>query len=138
MNPTEIILHCSATPAGEDYTVADITRWHRERGFRTIGYHYVIYRDGSVHKGRTETETGAHCRGHNNRSIGICYIGGCPPRSAGNWNRQCLDTRTAAQKESIRMLVRDIRRRRGPLPVYGHRDFAAKPCPGFDAGKEVY
>lgn len=61
----EIIVHCSATPEGKDYTAQDITRWHKARGFKTIGYHYVVYRDGSVHAGRAESKVGAHCYGHN-------------------------------------------------------------------------
>ena len=69
----EIIIHCSATPEGRDYTVADIDRWHKARGWRGIGYHYVIYRDGSVHAGRPVEQIGAHCTGHNANSIGICY-----------------------------------------------------------------
>lgn len=73
---SKIIIHCSATPEGRDYTVADINRWHRARGFRKIGYHFVIYRDGSIHVGRTKNEIGAHCTGQNSISIGICYIGG--------------------------------------------------------------
>ena len=73
---TEIIIHCSATIEGKDYTVADIDRWHRARGFRNIGYHYVIYRDGSIHGGRPIRETGAHCAGLIVHSIGICYFGG--------------------------------------------------------------
>lgn len=60
---TEIIVHCSATAEGKDYTVADIDKWHRARGFKKIGYHYVVYRDGSVHVGRSENEIGAHCQG---------------------------------------------------------------------------
>ena len=66
-----IILHCSATPEGKDFTVADITRWHKERGFRTIGYHYVVYRDGTVRKGRPVEQKGAHCEGHNKGSNGV-------------------------------------------------------------------
>lgn len=61
----EIIVHCTATPAGRDYTVDDIRKWHLQRGFSDIGYHYVIYRDGSVHEGRPVTMAGAHCTGHN-------------------------------------------------------------------------
>ena len=68
----EIIVHCTATPEGKDYTVDDITRWHKERGSKTIGYHYVVYRDGSVHEGRPLAEVGAHCKGHNAHSIGVC------------------------------------------------------------------
>ena len=71
----EIIIHCSATREGRNYTVADIDRWHRERGFFSIGYHFVIYRDGSIHVGRSVEEVGAHCKGHNTVSIGVCYIG---------------------------------------------------------------
>lgn len=127
MKAKEIIIHCSATPEGRDYTVADITRWHRQRGFRTIGYHYVIYRDGSVHQGRSENEMGAHCLGHNATSIGICYIGGLATDG-----RTPKDTRTPAQRQAMHALVADIRRRLGPLPVYGHRNFAAKACPCFD------
>lgn len=62
---TEFIIHCSATPEGKDFTVDDIRRWHLARHFADIGYHYVIYRDGSVHKGRAENIAGAHCLGHN-------------------------------------------------------------------------
>ena len=89
---TEIILHCTATAAGRHFTVADIDRWHRQRGFKGIGYHYVVYLDGSVHAGRREEEAGAHCLGHNARSIGVCYVGGLD--AAGKPS----DTRTQAQK----------------------------------------
>lgn len=84
----EIIIHCSATKEGRDYTIADIDRWHRDRGFFCIGYHFVIYRDGSIHVGRSVEEVGAHCRGHNLVSIGICYIGGLSK------NGKPKDTRT--------------------------------------------
>lgn len=72
----DIILHCSATPEGKDFSVQDIDRWHREKGWDGIGYHYVVYRDGSVHVGRSIDKAGAHCVGHNAHSIGVCYIGG--------------------------------------------------------------
>ena len=72
----KIIIHCTATPEGRDVTVTEIDRWHRQRGFSGIGYHYVIYRDGSVHKGRNEDSIGAHCTGQNANSIGVCYVGG--------------------------------------------------------------
>lgn len=132
MTPTEIIIHCAATPEGKDFTVADITRWHKARGFRTIGYHYVIYRDGSIHTGRAETEVGAHCLGHNSKAIGICYIGGCAADG-----KTPKDTRTPAQRTALRQLIADIRRRRGNLPVYGHRDFAAKACPSFNVPTDL-
>ena len=128
---TEIIVHCSATPEGKDFTVADITRWHRQRGFRTIGYHYVVYRDGSVHTGRQEAEIGAHCTGHNACSIGICYIGGLAADS-----KTAKDTRTPEQRKALLMLLRRLRAKYPNAKIHGHRDFAAKACPSFDATKE--
>lgn len=128
---TEIIVHCSATPEGKDFTVADITRWHRQRGFRTIGYHYVVYRDGSVHTGRQEAEIGAHCTGHNACSIGICYIGGVAADS-----KTAKDTRTPEQRKALLMLLRRLRAKYTNAKIHGHRDFAAKACPSFDATKE--
>ena len=92
----EIIVHCSATPEGKDYSVDTIRQWHLQRGFSDIGYHYVIYRDGSIHTGRYESIIGAHCAGHNANSIGVCYIGGCA--SDGKTPK---DTRTAEQKQSL-------------------------------------
>jgi len=131
-NITEIIVHCSATPEGKDYTVAQIREWHLARGFSDIGYHYVIYRDGSVHAGREEAIAGAHCKGHNPRSIGVCYIGG----EVADGSHRPKDTRTAAQKASLLKLLKDLKRRYPQAKVYGHRDFAAKACPCFDATSE--
>ena len=73
---TEIIVHCTATRDGRSFTVRDIDAWHRERGFRSIGYHWVVYLDGTIHPGRPEAETGAHCKGHNQKSVGVVYVGG--------------------------------------------------------------
>ncbi|MCH5347505.1 MAG: N-acetylmuramoyl-L-alanine amidase, partial [Muribaculaceae bacterium] len=73
---SKIIVHCSATPAGREVSVAEIDRWHRARGFNEIGYHYVIGLDGQVHRGRAVEKVGAHCSGQNAESIGVCYIGG--------------------------------------------------------------
>ena len=72
----EIIVHCTATPEGREVSVDEITKWHKQRGFTTIGYHYVVYLDGSVHEGRSVDVSGAHCTGHNSHSIGVCYVGG--------------------------------------------------------------
>lgn len=128
---TEIIVHCSATPEGKDFTVPDITRWHKQRGFRTIGYHYVVYRDGSVHTGRQEGEIGAHCTRHNACSIGICYIGGVAADG-----KTAKDTRTPEQRKALLMLLRRLRAKYPNAKIHGHHDFAAKACPSFDATKE--
>ena len=124
----EVIIHCSATAEGKDYTINDIKKWHLARGFSDIGYHYVIYRDGSVHIGRNVDISGAHCTGHNSNSIGICYIGGVT--SDG---KTAKDTRTEAQKKALVNIVKDIITKYHLTldKVYGHYQFANKACPSF-------
>ena len=128
----EIILHCSATPEGKDFTVADITRWHKERGFRTIGYHYVVYRDGTVHKGRPVEQIGAHCEGYNKNSIGVCYIGGLMTDG-----KTPKDTRTSEQKEALYQLCYDLMDRFdiGMQDIHCHNEYAKKACPSFQIQK---
>ena len=133
---TKIIVHCSATPKGEDYTTDDIKKWHLQNGFSDIGYHYVVYRDGSVHKGRDEKISGAHTTGQNTCSIGVCYIGGCPARTDKDWQRKGEDTRTDAQKSALLELLKELKAKYPQAVIYGHRDFAAKSCPSFDAKSE--
>lgn len=127
----EIIVHCSATPDGKDYTVDDIRRWHKAQGWSDIGYHYVIYRDGSVHLGRDVDKVGAHCDGHNARSIGVCYIGG-----VGRDGKTPKDTRTEEQKASLLSLLMTLRQTYPNAKIYGHHDFAFKACPSFPAKLE--
>lgn len=127
----EVIVHCSATPEGKDFTVADIKRWHLARGFSDIGYHYVIYRDGSIHIGRDESIIGAHCTGHNTNSIGVCYIGGCVSNG-----KTPKDTRTLQQKQSLVKLLKELKTKYPQASIHSHRDFANKACPSFDATKE--
>lgn len=126
----EIIIHCSATPEGRNVTTADIEAWHKQRGFSEIGYHYVIYLDGSVHIGREESKVGAHCLGHNANSIGVCYIGG-----VAKDGKTAKDTRTEAQKVTLRNLVANLKRKYPSASVHGHNEFAAKDCPSFDVQK---
>ncbi len=122
-----IIIHCSATPAGRHVTAADIRKWHLARGFTDIGYHYIIYLDGSIHTGRPLSQTGAHCRGHNTGSIGICYVGGLDALGTSP-----ADTRTDAQKTALRNLIGMLQERFPDVTIHGHREFAAKACPCFD------
>jgi len=129
---TEIIIHCTATPEGRDYTVADIDRWHRERGWQGIGYHYAIYRDGSVHTGRPVSQPGAHCKGHNAHSIGVCYVGGL-----SSDGRIAKDTRTPEQRTALRHLVASLLVQYPQASVHGHNEFAAKTCPSFDVRAEL-
>ena len=111
-----IIIHCSATKVGQDFTAADIDRWHRERGFNGIGYHYVVCLDGRLERGRDISLAGAHCKGWNEHSIGICYIGGL------DVNGHPADTRTKAQKRVLYQLIMDLQKEYGILQVLGHRD----------------
>ena len=127
----ELIVHCSATPEGKDYSVDTIRQLHLQRGFSDIGYHYVIYRDGSIHIGRDESIIGAHCTGHNTNSIGVCYIGGCA--SDGKTPK---DTRTTEQKQSLVKLLKELKTKYPQASIHGHRDFSSKACPSFDATKE--
>ena len=130
---TEIIVHCSATPEGKDYTVADIRRWHKAQGWSDIGYHYVIYRNGHIEPGRDVDLIGAHCVNHNAKSIGICYIGGV----TNDGKQKAKDTRTLAQKAALLNLLSDLRRLYPEAKIYGHHDFEPKKeCPSFDAKKE--
>lgn len=123
-----IILHCSATKEGKDYTVADITKWHKQRGFTTIGYHFVIYRDGSVHTGRKIESIGAHCSGHNTGSIGVCYIGGLATDG-----KTAKNTLTVEQKAALVDLVKELMDNYKVTlnNVRCHNEFAAKACPSF-------
>lgn len=135
-----IIVHCSATKAGQDFTATDIDRWHRERGFNGIGYHYVVCLDGRLEKGRDISLVGAHCKGWNEHSIGICYIGGLDE------NGHPADTRMNAQKRVLYQLIMDLKCEYNVVQVLGHRDTSpdlnddgaiepyeyVKACPCFD------
>lgn len=128
---TEIIVHCSATPEGKHFTVDDIRKWHKAQGWSDIGYHYLIYLDGSIHNGRDVDIVGAHCSNHNSNSIGVCYIGGVEKDG-----KTPKDTRTPEQKDSLLYLLKEMKRLYPNAWIYGHRDFAAKACPSFDAFNE--
>lgn len=128
---TLLIIHCSATVEGKDITAKDIDRWHRDRGWKGIGYHYVVRLDGTIEKGRNEEEIGAHCKGHNSHSIGICYVGGLDK------NGKPKDTRTEEQKMALQDLVRFLKKRHRKAIVVSHHTFdPKKACPCFDAEKE--
>jgi len=127
----EIIIHCSATPNGRPTTVEEIDRWHRARGFKRsapvenyglkhIGYHFIVYIDGSVHEGRHISEIGAHAAGRNAHSIGICLIG--------------TDKFTPAQWRALATLTADLLWRFPCAQMLGHRELpdVRKRCPGFD------
>lgn len=122
----KIILHCTATPEGKHFDVATIRRWHvKDRGWKDIGYHYVIYIDGSVHEGRPVAQAGAHTSGHNADSIGITYVGGCDAKM------KAKDTLNEAQEAAMVSLIKALRDEHGKMSLHGHNEFAAKACPSF-------
>jgi N-acetylmuramoyl-L-alanine amidase len=98
--------------------------------FFDIGYHWVIELDGSIRKGRHEAQAGAHAKGHNSGSVGVCYIGGCDS------DMNPKDTRTDKQKESLHCLLIDLLGRYPDAEIIGHRDVSSKACPSFDAKAE--
>lgn len=117
-----IVVHCSDTPASMDIGVEEIRHWHvNDNGWADIGYHYVIRRDGVVEHGRPVEEAGAHARGNNKSSIGICLVGG-----KGGFNF------TLPQLRSLDRLVVVQQALYGPCSVVGHRDLDdGKECPQF-------
>lgn len=142
MRPKFITVHCSATLPSFDITIETIRRWHKAKGWRDIGYHYVIDVFGAVHRGRNVTETGAHVAGHNKDNIGICLIGGVDA------NGKATDNFTSDQKHALRMLIRDLASTYKIVDdnIKGHRDWSPdlngdgyiqaseriKECPCFD------
>ena len=127
----KIIIHCAATPEGRDVKMETIKSWHvKGNGWSDIGYHYVIELDGSVKAGRPLHRSGAHTKGHNATSIGICYVGGIDK------DKKPKDTRTEAQRKAMDQLVDDLKMEHPTASVHGHNEFAAKACPSFDVSKE--
>lgn len=146
-----IIIHCSATKAGQDLRAKDIDRIHRQRVFTQIGYNFVVDLDGTVENGRPLSIDGAHCNtkgfsgvSYNKHSIGICYIGGL------DVNGRPTDTRTETQKNALRDLVAKLCKEYDIIEVLGHRDTSPdldgsgevepaeyiKACPCFDVRSE--
>ncbi len=123
----KIIIHCTATPEGRTATVADVTAWHKQRGFNTIGYHFLIGINGEVWTGRPVEIIGAHCEGRNADSIGISYVGGLAKDG-----KTAKDTRTSAQTASLLKLVKELKSKYPNATIHGHNEFAAKACPSFN------
>jgi N-acetylmuramoyl-L-alanine amidase len=125
-----IVIHCSATRGSQNFTAADIRRWHLDKGWKDIGYHYVIRRDGMVEPGRAESAIGSHVQGHNADSIGVCLVGGIDDTT---WKP--ADNFTPAQWRSLRTLVERLVKTYPSAKVLGHRDFPGvkKACPSFAA-----
>lgn len=114
-----LVIHCSDTPNEREHTAEDIHRWHREKSWDGIGYHKVISRSGQWQEGRPDYWSGAHVKGHNHESIGICLIG--------------RDEFTDMQFQTLQALVRMYKARYPGIQVVGHCDLDdKKTCPNFD------
>lgn len=123
-----IVLHCSATRENQNFTIEQLEACHKARGFRTIGYHFYITKDGTLYPGRPESQIGAHAKGYNAHSIGICYEGGLDAHGRSK------DTRTEAQKITMEELLRSLLVDYPDAEIVGHRDLPGvhKDCPCFD------
>ena len=129
-----MIIHCSAVRPDQESSAAQIDTWHRRRGWKLgIGYHYVVRRNGEIEPGRPEYMIGAHCKNHNAHSLGICYEGGLDIRG------QPADTRTEAQKTSMRQLLENLHQRYPRALIVGHHDLnPLKACPCIENVVEEY
>ena len=127
-----IVIHCSATRCNRPYPVTTLISDHDKR-FGFTGYHYYITRDGKTYQTRHEQLVGAHAVGYNRHSIGVCYEGGYNARG------QPADTRTEAQKASMRRLLKDLMKRFPAAEVLGHRDLPGvhKDCPCYDVKADM-
>ena len=127
-----IVIHCSATKLSQHFTPKDLKACHVARGYKTTGYHYYITQDGQLHQTRPEEMVGAHARRYNAHSIGVCYEGGLDEQG------RHVDTRTTAQKVTMKKLLRSLKYDYPDAVILGHRDlpWVNKDCPCFDAKAE--
>ena len=123
-----IVIHCSATRCNRSFPVTALIRCHADR-FGFTGYHYYITRDGMTYQTRHEQLVGAHAKGYNAHSLGVCYEGGLDA------NGKPADTRTPAQKRALLRLLRRLKKEHPAARIVGHRDLpnVHKDCPCFDA-----
>tara|TARA_R100000541_G_scaffold16336_3_gene26007 strand:- start:2699 stop:3136 length:438 start_codon:yes stop_codon:yes gene_type:complete len=126
----KIILHCTATPEGREVSASTIKKWHTDKGWSDIGYHYVVGLKGNVELGRPVERQGAHVRGKNKDSIGISYVGGCDSKMNPK------DTRTEDQVLALDELIANLMDKYPGSTLHGHNEFSAKACPSFDVQEE--
>lgn len=122
----EIIIHCTDTEAGKDYSVTEIDKWHRQRGFAEIGYHYVIHPNGMIDVGRVAARIGAHCKGHNSNTIGVAYIGGRKDGKPENTMTLMQIVAMANLLKTLCLMYPSIK------TISGHNQYSNKACPCFD------
>ena len=131
-----IIIHCAATPEGRDVSTETIKSWHVDgRGWSDIGYHYVIELDGTIGQGRDLDRSGAHTKGQNARSIGVCYVGGLEAeKTDGKYKPK--DTLFGEQLDSMESLLKGLMDKYPNAKLAGHNEFANKACPSFQVSEK--
>jgi|TARA_A100001201_G_scaffold113137_1_gene96908 N-acetyl-anhydromuramyl-L-alanine amidase AmpD len=122
-----LVVHCSATKPSMDIGLREIKRWHvDDNGWRDVGYHYIIRRNGEVELGRSNRDTGAHAAGYNHKSISLCMVGGMAEDNSAENNF------TAQQWTALLDLVKQIKVDYPEADVIGHNEISEKECPSFD------
>lgn len=121
-----IVVHCSATKPSMDIGADKIREWHRGNGWSDIGYHFVIRRNGNIENGRMVEIPGAHAKGYNQKSIGICMVGGINEKGDADANF------TLHQYLALTELLNDLDKQFPSCQLLGHRDISDKACPSFD------
>ena len=136
----DIVVHCSATRLGrDDHVNVDVIReWHLAREFNDVGYHFIIPRSGVLETGRNMNIAGAHVRGHNANSIGICLVGGYDRDGSPHVPVDVLYN--ANQLNTLDSLVRALVFKFGGVTILGHRDYhgVSKECPCFDVRSRFF
>lgn len=141
-----IVVHCAATRADMDIGLKEIRQLHMQKGWSDVGYHYIIRRDGSIEKGRTDTTPGAHAKGYNMYSLSVCLVGGCnmsgpvATPTADKWysdyvfQARAENNFTKAQFISLQKILTDLQAAHPNAEILGHRDLPGvnKGCPSFD------
>jgi len=130
-NSTEyIVIHCAATKASMDIGLTEIRKWHvQDNGWRDVGYHYIIRRNGEVELGRSNRDTGAHAAGYNHKSVSVCMVGGMAEDNSAENNF------TAQQWTALLDLVKQLKVDYPDADVIGHNEISEKKCPSFDVQK---
>jgi len=125
-----LVVHCTYTYKRMDIGAEEITRWHKDRGWSTCGYHFIVRKDGTIEKGRDLDRIGAHARGYNVGSIGVCYVGG---RTDDN---KPVDDRTPEQKKSLAALIINLQTEHPDIIVKGHNQLSSKSCPNYNVQED--
>ena len=120
-----IFVHCSATKPTMNVGLREIRQWHKEMGWLDVGYHFIIKRDGTIEEGRPVDVVGSHVKGWNERSVGVCLVGGIDEKGKHSANF------TPAQMSSLRNKLDELKAVYN-VPIMAHHDVAAKACPSFD------